>query len=163
MSYDLQQRCIVCGSIISDDNPDGIGFGCRSHVVLPARTAAAKEIITNFALQEWIFKVSIYRNEFLKIFEGHKFRNQFKKSFFESIKKSDKISKKQLDVIKNMLEWKINLSELEEDIKEREKHFYFDLIEEAKQNEKWGEIYGKYFDMFKKQYLSGKSKKDIEE
>ena len=158
MTYDLGLRCSICGSIISDDNPDGIGFGCRKNVIKPAEAATAKEIIIDFALQQWIFKVNVYRNEFLKAFEGHKFRNQFKKSFFESIKKSDKVSKKQLDVIKNMLEWKIDLNKLEEDMKEREKHFYFDLIEKAKQDKKWGEIYKKYFEMFKKQYLSQKNK-----
>ena len=158
MTYDLGLRCSVCGSLITDDNPDGIGFGCRKNVIKPAEAATAKEIIIDFALQQWIFKVNIYRNEFLKAFEGHKFRNQFKKSFFESIKKSDKVSKKQLDVIKNMLEWKIDLNKLEEDMKEREKHFYFDLIEKAKQDKKWGEIYKKYFEMFKKQYLSQKNK-----
>ena len=158
MTYDLGLRCSVCGSLITDDNPDGIGFGCRKNVIKPAEAATAKEIIIDFALRQWIFKVNIYRNEFLKAFEGHKFRNQFKKSFFESIKKSDKVSKKQLDVIKNMLEWKIDLNKLEEDMIEREKHFYFDLIEEAKQDKKWGEIYKKYFEMFKKQYLSQKNK-----
>ena len=158
MTYDLGLRCSVCGSLITDDNPDGIGFGCRKNVIKPAEAATAKEIIIDFALQQWIFKVNIYRNEFLKAFEGHKFRNQFKKSFFESIKKSDKVSKKQLDVIKNMLEWKIDLNKLEEDMIEREKQFYFDLIEEAKQDKKWGEIYKKYFEMFKKQYLSQKNK-----
>ncbi len=158
MTYDLGLRCSVCGSLITDDNPDGIGFGCRKNVIKPAEAATAKEIIIDFALQQWIFKVNIYRNEFLKAFEGHKFRNQFKKSFFESIKKSDKVSKKQLDVIKNMLEWKIDLNKLEEDMIEREKHFYFDLIEEAKQDKKWDEIYKKYFEMFKKQYLSQKNK-----
>lgn len=158
MTYDLGLRCSVCGSLITDDNPDGIGFGCRKNVIKPAEAATAKEIIIDFALQQWIFKVNIYRNEFLKAFEGHKFRNQFKKSFFESIKKSDKVSKKQLDVIKNMLEWKIDLNKLEEDMIEKEKHFYFDLIEEAKQDKKWGEIYKKYFEMFKKQYLSQKNK-----
>lgn len=158
MTYDLGLRCSVCGSLITDDNPDGIGFGCRKNVIKPAEAATAKEIIIDFALQQWIFKVNVYRNEFLKAFEGHKFRNQFKKSFFESIKKSDKVSKKQLDVIKNMLEWKIDLNKLEEDMIEREKHFYFDLIEKAKQDKKWGEIYKKYFEMFKKQYLSQKNK-----
>ena len=120
MTYDLGLRCSVCGSLITDENPDGIGFGCRKNVIKPAEAATAKEIIIDFALRQWIFKVNIYRNEFLKAFEGHKFRNQFKKSFFESIKKSDKVSKKQLDVIKNMLEWKIDLNKLEEDMIERE-------------------------------------------
>lgn len=163
MSYDLQLRCMVCGSIISDDNPDGIGFGCRSHVVLPARTAAAKEILPDFALRQWIFKVNIYKNEFLKVFEGRKFRSQFKKSFYESVKNSEKVSKKQLEVIKNMLQWEVSLSEIEKDLDIQEKNLYFELIEEAKKDARWDEVFRKYFDMFKKQYLSGKSKKEIEE
>ena len=56
----------------------------------------------------------------------------------ESNTKTDKISKKQLDIIKNMLAWEINLPEFEENVKESEKSFYVLLIEEAKQ--KWNEI-----------------------
>ena len=160
MGYSLGLRCAVCGSLITDDNPDGIGFGCRTHVVIPAEIATAKEVIADFALKVWVLKVGIYRKEFLKVFEGRKFRSEFKKSFFESIKKSDRVSKKQLDVIKDMLEWEMNLTELEENVKETEKHLTFDLIEEAKKDERWGKIYKKYFDMFKKQYLSSKKDND---
>lgn len=158
MGYSLGLKCAVCGSPITDDNHDGIGFGCRQHVVIPARTAAAKEIITDYALKVWIFKVSIYRKEFLRVFEGRKFRSAFKKSFFESIKNSERVSKKQLDVIKNMLEWEINLFEFEEEIKALEKDFCADLITEAEQDKRWKSIYNKYFEMFKKQYLSKKDK-----
>ena len=162
MTYDLGLRCSVCGSLITDDNPDGIGFGCRNNVIKPAEAATAKEIIIDFALRQWVFKVNIYRNEFLKAFEGHKFRNQFKKSFYESIKKSDKISKKQLDVIKNMLKWKIDLDKLEEDFKKEEIDFFNSLILREKVKEEYNNIYLKYIEIFKKQYLSKKNNKNVE-
>lgn len=157
MAYSLGLRCAVCGSPITDDNPDGVGFGCRTNVIYPARTAAAKEIMPDFSLRVWGLKVGIYRKEFLKVFEGRKFRSEFKKSFFESIKNSEKVSKKQLDIIKSMLEWEVNLYELDEEVKEREKDFCLDLITEAEQDEKWSKTYNKYFEIFKKQYLSKKN------
>ena len=163
MTFDLGLRCAICGSIISDDNPDGIGFGCRQNVVRPAEIAAAKEMNPNFNLETWVFKVNAYRNEFLKVFEGHKFRNEFKKSFFESIKKSNKVSKKQLDVIKKMLEWEINLPEFEENFKKEEINFFNSLILKEKMKEGYNNIYLKYIDIFKKQYLSKKNNnKDVE-
>lgn len=55
MTYDLGLRCAICGSIITDDNPDGIGFGCRQNVVRPAEVAAAKELNPSLNLEE-IFK-----------------------------------------------------------------------------------------------------------
>ena len=161
MTYDLGLRCAICGSIISDDNPDGIGFGCRQNVVRPAEIAAAKELNPNFNLELWIFKVTNYRNEFLKAFERHKFRNQFKKSFYESIKKADKVSKKQLDVIKNMLEWKIDLNKFEENLKKEEVNLFESLILREKVKEEYNNIYLKYIGIFKKQYLSKKNK-DVE-
>ena len=163
MSYDLGLRCSICGSIISDDNPDGIGFGCRQNVVRPAEIAAAKELNPNFNLETWAFKVNAYRNEFLKVFEGRKFRSEFKKSFFESIKKSEKVSKKQLEIIKNMLEWEINLPEFEENLKKEEINFFNSLILKEKLKEEYKNIYLKYIEIFKKQYLSKKdNNEDIE-
>ena len=130
MAYSLGLRCAICGSIITDDNPDGIGFGCRQNVVKPAEIAAAKELNPNFNLEMWIFKVSKIREVFLNTFKDVKFRNEFKKSFFESIKKSDKVSKKQLDVIKQMLQDKdyIYFEEFEENLKKEEIDFFNSLI-----------------------------------
>ena len=158
MTYDLGLRCSICGSIISDDNPDGIGFGCRQNVVRPAEIAAAKEMNPNFNLEMWAFKVSKIREIFLNTFKDVKFRSDFKKSFYESIKKSDKVSKKQLDVIKNMLEWEINFPEFEENFKKEEISFFNSLILKEKMKEEYNNIYLKYMEIFKKQYLSKKSK-----
>ena len=42
MTYDLGLRCAICGSIISDDNPDGIGFGCR-HILICGIAAGGRK------------------------------------------------------------------------------------------------------------------------
>lgn len=162
MSYNLGLRCTICGSLITDDNPDGIGFGCRQHVVKPAEIATAKELNPNLNLEMWVFKVNAYRTEFLKAFEGHKFRNEFKKSFFESIKNSDKVSKKQLEIIKNMLGWEINLPKFEENLKDEEINFFHSLILKEQLKEDYNNIYLKYIEIFKKQYLSKNNSKDVE-
>ena len=163
MSYNLGFRCAICGSLITDDNPDGVGFGCRQNVVRPAEIAAAKELNPNLNLEMWVFKANAYKNEFLKVFEGRKFRNAFKKSFFESIKNSDKVSKKQLEIIKNMVQWEINLPEFEEDLKKEEINFFNSLILKEKSKENYNDIFSKYIEIFKEQYLGKKNSEDIKE
>ena len=164
MTYDLGLRCAICGSIISDDNPDGIGFGCRQNVVRPAEIAAAKEINPNFNLELWIFKVSKIRELFFNTFKDVKFRSDFKKSFYNSIANNERVSKKQLDVMKQMLEDKdyIYFDEFEENLKKEEINFFNSLILKEKLKEGYNNIYLKYIEIFKKQYLSKKNNKDVE-
>ena len=165
MTYDLGLRCSICGSIISDDNPDGIGFGCRQNVVRPAEIAAAKELNPNLNLEMWIFKVSKIRELFLSTFKDVKFRNNFKKSFYQSIANSERVSKKQLDVMKQMLEDKdyFSFQHFEENLRNEEINFLNSLILKEKMKEEYNNIYLKYIEIFKKQYLSKKNNsEDIE-
>lgn len=48
----------------------------------------------------------IIRNKFIELYSCVKFRNAFKKSFFESMKNASRISKKQLEVMMQMIEEK---------------------------------------------------------
>ena len=164
MTYDLGLRCAICGSLITDDNPDGIGFGCRQNVVRPAEIAAAKELNPNFNLEMWIFKVNKIREIFLNTFKDVKFRSAFKKSFYASIANSERVSKKQLDVMKQMLQDKdyIYFEKFEENLKKEEIDFFNSLILKEKLKEDYNNIYLKYIEIFKKQYLSKKNNKDVE-
>lgn len=158
MTYDLGLKCAICGSLITDDNPDGIGFGCRKNVVEPAKIAAAKELNPNLNLEMWIFKVGKIRELFLNTFKDIKFRSDFKKSFYQSIANSEKVSKKQLDVIKQMLkeENHFYFEKFEENLIYEEKCFYDSLILKEQNKKDFDIIYSKYIDIFKKQYLSNK-------
>lgn len=94
------RKCSICGSQISDDNPDGIGFGCRANVVQPAR----KDTFYQFnALKFWVMKVERYKTVFVELFKDTKFRSDFRKNFFESISKAERISKKQLAIIEDWI------------------------------------------------------------
>lgn len=158
MTYSLGLKCSICGSLITDDNPDGIGIGCREHVVRPAILATAKELNPNLNLEMWVFKVSKIRELFLNTFKDTKFRSDFKKSFFQSIANSEKISKKQLEIIESMLDKKdyLMLDKFYKNLKLEEAEYFESLIEKEKQKKEYTNIYTKYIEIFKKQYLKSK-------
>lgn len=98
-----KRRCAICGAIIDDCNTTGIGFGCRHNVLEPAQRETFFRL---FGLEIWEQKCMIIRNKFIELYSCVKFRNAFKKSFFESMKNASRISKKQLEVMMQMIEEK---------------------------------------------------------
>lgn len=93
---------MICGAELGENNTTGIGSGCMAHVVLPAKRDCFKEVKS---LDLWIAKSQYVRNIFLAIFEGRKFRNEFKKSFYASMQQAERISKKQMNVMTQWLEF----------------------------------------------------------
>ena len=154
----MVDRCLICGSILSENNPDGIGIGCREHVVKPAILAAAKELNPNLNLEMWIFKVGKIRELFLNTFKDVKFRSEFKKSFYQSIANNEKVSKKQLQIMEEMLDRKdfFMFDKFYKNLKFEESEYFESLILKEKQKEEYKNIYSKYIEIFKKQYLSNK-------
>jgi hypothetical protein len=100
-SFNDNNRCSICGAVISDTNTTGIGFGCMANVVRPAKNDCFRE---TQMLNLWIAKSNYVRAIFIAHFDGRKFRNEFKKSFFASMTSAERISKKQMDVMVNWLE-----------------------------------------------------------
>jgi hypothetical protein len=96
------QPCMICGAELGPNNSTGIGSGCMAHVVLPAKRDCFREVKS---LDLWIAKAQYVRSIFLSTFEGRKFRNDFKKSFFSSMQQAERISKKQLEVMTNWLQY----------------------------------------------------------
>ena len=154
----MVDRCLICGSILSENNPDGIGIGCRENVVRPAILAAAKELNPNLNLEMWIFKVGKIRELFLNTFKDVKFRSEFKKSFYQSIANNEKVSKKQLQIMEEMLDRKdfFMFDKFYKNLKFEESEYFESLILKEKQKEEYKNIYSKYIEIFKKQYLSKK-------
>lgn len=154
----MANRCLICGTILSENNPDGIGFGCRKNVVKPAILAAAKELNPNLNLEMWIFKVGKIRELFLNTFKDVKFRSEFKKSFYQSIANSEKVSKKQLQIMEEMLDKKdfFMFDKFYKNLKFEEAEYFESLILKEKQKKEYTNIYSKYIKIFKKQYLSNK-------
>jgi len=95
------RTCWICGAIIGDDNPDGIGSSCRK-----VWTKAQRDAFFHFCgLDYWIAKASKWVDVFIQLFKNVKFRSAFKKSFYTSIVSNTekKISKKQLSIIIEMI------------------------------------------------------------
>lgn len=154
----MADRCLICGSILSENNPDGIGIGCREHIVKPAILAAAKELNPNLNLEMWIFKVTKIRELFLNTFKDVKFRSNFKKSFYQSIANNEKVSKKQLQIMEEMLDKKdfFMFDKFYKNLKFEEAEYFESLILKEKQKEEFENIYKKNIDIFKIKYLSKK-------
>jgi hypothetical protein len=152
-SFNDYNRCIICGAVISDTNTTGVGFGCMANVVKPATRDCFRE---TQMLNLWIAKANYVRAKFISHFEGRKFRNEFKKSFFASMKTAERISKRQMDIMTNWLEL------------ERISLYTFNEIEipmkdAFKPEVECPELYKERIDYHKKLYLSGKKdhKEDI--
>lgn len=101
-------RCMICGAVISDNNTDGIGWGCMANVVKPAIKETMWEV---YGLNIWQDKVMMVKKAFIEAYAGVKFRNEFKRGFYDSMQKAERVSKKQLQIMMDMLFDKgINLS-----------------------------------------------------
>ena len=103
METSLGRRCIICNTIISDDNPDGIGYSCRSAY------NRAKYIIFNEdnPYELWNVIVANTMRVFIDMFSNVKFRNNFRKNFVPSVitqyKEKGRLSKKQLEICENFI------------------------------------------------------------
>lgn len=106
---------MICGAVISDNNTDGIGWGCMANVVKPAIKETMWEV---YGLDIWVAKANRIKEAFLNAYAGVKFRNEFKRGFYESMAKAERVSKKQLEIMNQMLDDKCVLLDFK-DIFER--------------------------------------------
>lgn len=74
---------MICGAVISDNNTDGIGWGCMANVVKPAIKETMWEV---YGLDIWVAKANRIKEAFLNAYAGVKFRNEFKRGYGESRK-----------------------------------------------------------------------------
>lgn len=136
----MENRCCICGAILSENNNEGIGFECKKSLQY------AKTIIfnqdPNIRLEMYIMEVEIIKEKFLEVFKDVKFRSNFRKSFFETISTSNRISKKQLEIMKNMLSEK-NIY-LEGKVEQKLKMFKEEKMKEIKVTRELIEISRKY-------------------
>lgn len=98
------EYCAICGHAISDNNTTGIGCECMHAVNYIVKCNISKDKKVFFDL--WNTRVMVYKEIFIDVYKDTKFRSEFKKSFYDTIKKAERISKKQLDIIKDMLQSK---------------------------------------------------------
>lgn len=145
------ERCIICNSLLSENNTTGIGFGCMNNIVKPAIKATFNEVK---GLDVWVAKVDRVKSIFLDTFKNVKFRSEFKRSFYESMSNTERISKKQLQIMENELAYKgvfINLT----------KEVYIPMFNSFNPLEHQ-EIYKNKLESFKVQYFNSNKVKSID-
>ena len=147
------EKCSICGSPISETNTTGIGFGCMNNVVIPSKKECFNEVK---GLDLWISKSTAVKNEFLRVFAGRKFRNNFKKSFYESMSKSEHVSKKQLDIMLDMLGYENITFDFYAD-------FYKPMFDRFDPQSECKELYLSKISMHKKLYLSSRKQVNFED
>jgi hypothetical protein len=154
----MRDNCKICGAVIGENNHTGIGGGCMQNVVEPSK----KDTFFKFRyLYVYIEQVKIWREAFLKEYENTKFRSDFKKSFYASVKENDKLSKKQLEIIKNQISYNFELySELDKRSKDV---FSSSLKSFSPSNDNEKDFMAEKIQMYKISYLSKRGKIDKDE
>lgn len=95
------KTCMICGALIGDNNTTDIGGGCMANIVMPAKWDCFWELK---GLDLWVAKAQFIRTKFLAQFEGVKFRSEFRKSFYASMQSADRLSKRQVEVMRKWLD-----------------------------------------------------------
>ena len=116
LSYAEGRTCSVCGSRITDNNPDGIGVECRY-----AFKKAKASVYFDDKKRAYGFygvRASLVMPLFIAEHKDIKFRSSFKKSFYPSVveqwETKNFLSKKQLEICENWLYPKMHHTEVEE-------------------------------------------------
>lgn len=97
----MANTCMICGAIIGENNNTNIGGGCMANIVMPAKWDCFWQVK---GLDLWVAKAQYIRGKFLAQFEGVKFRSEFRKSFYSSMQTADRLSKKQVEVMRKWLD-----------------------------------------------------------
>lgn len=97
----MANTCMICGAIIGENNTTNIGGGCMANIVMPAKWDCFWQIK---GLDLWVAKAQFIRGKFLTQFDGVKFRSEFRKSFYSSMQTAERLSKKQVEVMRKWLD-----------------------------------------------------------
>lgn len=155
MAYDLGRTCSVCGALIGDNNPDGIGGECRFAYY------GARKVLHNKdkerAYKYYGTKARVFMPVFIEQHKDVKFRSEFKKSFYPSVVKQWEekgyLSKKQLDICLSWLSYKIDYDtnkKLEEEVYEKQKKILREWKPNAEEHEHLIKLAGTFRKEFRK-------------
>ena len=113
-SYNDGRTCSICEHPITDNNPDGIGFGCREIW----NKARCKAFYHFNPFVSWEAQLNVIIPLFIDLYKDVKFRSNFKKSFYPSIcniwETHKRISKKQKDICINWISEKTDNDDWED-------------------------------------------------
>lgn len=96
------KHCLICGARISDTNTTGIGCECLSALRMAQRQLFFSNE-THRLRYYYSIEMELTQKCFLETFKDTKFRSSFRISFYKSISEASRISKKQMDICKEMI------------------------------------------------------------
>lgn len=96
-------RCVICGARLGDNNITGIGFECQAALDKAKLNAFFKN--EDYAFQyNYLIEANAVHELFVSLFADTKFRSEFNRSFYESIKNASRVSRKQLNIMRSKIE-----------------------------------------------------------
>lgn len=120
--------CIICGAPLSEGNTTGIGSECMA-ALHAAKAYKAKKDGLNLKVHVYMSK--LYRAKFVELYKGVKFRSAFRRNFYESMQTCERISKKQLDIMTNIMMEKYDGCSFFLEIREKVDKYEKQLIDET--------------------------------
>lgn len=98
-------RCAICGARLGDNNTTGIGFECQA-ALDKAKVNAFFKNEENAFQYNYLIEAGIVQEVFISLFADTKFRTEFNRSFYESMKNASRVSRKQLNIMRSKIECK---------------------------------------------------------
>ena len=96
-------RCAICGARLGDNNTTGIGFECQAALDKAKEDAFFKN--EDYAFRyNYLIEANTVHELFVSLFADTKFRSEFNRSFYESMKNASRVSRKQLDIMRSKIE-----------------------------------------------------------
>lgn len=102
----MKTKCKICGKALISESSKKAGMGKECLRAYNLAMSNKLYSYSDFSLAwNWTIEANYYRALFLERFKDKRkrFRNDFKKSFYDSILERDRISKKMLSVMKDWL------------------------------------------------------------
>ena len=89
-------RCAICGARLGEKNTSGIGFECQAALDKAKENAFFKN--EDYAFRyNYLIEANTVHELFVSLFADTKFRSEFNRSFYESMKNASRVSRKQLN------------------------------------------------------------------
>jgi len=121
----MEERCIICGAVLVNST-DGIGCGCREMLKKCTYIHMKNNKDRTSYYEFWNVESVLYMEAFKKFANHVTFKSSFKKSFVPSViafyDKKGYVSKKQLEIVKQILDDDWSVEAVEESIPKARKY-----------------------------------------
>ena len=103
----MSDFCSICGHVITSDESLARGYGSECAMALrKAYFTLMRQDNEASLMYNWLIRVNLVKSLYLETFAKTKFRSEFKRSFYASMKTSERISRKQFEIMENELMYK---------------------------------------------------------